>query len=112
MVIARSRAVDRVRSEVSRFVREQRHYQLAAGQRSMSPGDEVVAAEVATLVRDAVQMLPDGQRRLVELAYFEGMTYREAGLAVGIAEGTAKSRLRLALAKLEAVLERQFLESS
>jgi RNA polymerase sigma-70 factor (ECF subfamily) len=112
MVIARSRAVDRVRSEVSRFVREQRHYRLAAGQRPMSPGDEVVAAEVATLVRDAVQMLPDGQRRLVELAYFEGMTYREAGLAVGIPEGTAKSRLRLALAKLEAVLERQFLESS
>jgi RNA polymerase sigma-70 factor, ECF subfamily len=111
-VIARSRAVDRVRSEVSRFIREQRHNQLAPGSRQMSPGDEVVAAEVATLVRDAVRMLPDAQRRLVELAYFEGMTYREAGQALGIPEGTAKSRLRFALAKLEAMLERQFLESS
>jgi RNA polymerase sigma-70 factor (ECF subfamily) len=111
-VMARRRAVDRVRSEVRRFVREQRHHQLAPGQRQMSPSDEVAAAEAASLVRDAVRMLPESQRRLVELAYFEGMSYREVGRAVGIPEGTAKSRLRLALAKLEAALDRQLLESS
>lgn len=111
MMMARRRALDRVRSEVRRFAREQRHGQPASGQHQMSPSDEVAAAETASLVRDAVRMLPDGQRRLVELAYFEGMTYREVARAVGIPEGTAKSRLRLALTKLEAALDRQLLES-
>lgn len=112
MVMARRRAVDRVRSEVRRFAREQRHHQLAPEQHQMSPGDEVAATEIASLVRDAVRMLPDVQRRVVELAYFQGMSYREVGRTVGIPEGTAKSRLRLALAKLEAMLERQLLEPS
>ena len=40
------------------------------------------------------------------------MTCREVASAVGIPEGTVKSRLRLALAKLESVLDRQLLESS
>ena len=48
----------------------------------------------------------------MELAYFSGLSYREVALAVGIPEGTAKSRLRLALAKLESVLDRQLLELS
>ena len=40
------------------------------------------------------------------------MTCREVASAMGIPEGTAKSRLRLAMAKLETVLDRQLLESS
>jgi RNA polymerase sigma-70 factor (ECF subfamily) len=49
---------------------------------------------------------------VVELAYFEGLTCREVALAAGIPEGTAKSRLRLAMAKLETMLDRQLLEWS
>ena len=64
------------------------------------------------MVRDAVALLPDGQRQVVELAYYRGLTYREVARAAGIPEGTAKSRLRLALAKLESMLDRQLLESS
>ena len=72
----------------------------------------MAAAEAASAVRAAVRLLPDGQRRVVELAYFEGLTCREVAPAAGIPEGTAKSRLRLALAKLETALDRQLLESS
>jgi RNA polymerase sigma-70 factor (ECF subfamily) len=64
------------------------------------------------VVRAAVQLLPDGQRRVVELAYFGGLTCREVANAMGIPEGAAKSRLRLAIAKLETVLDRQLLEST
>jgi RNA polymerase sigma-70 factor (ECF subfamily) len=71
-----------------------------------------MAAETVSLVRAAVQRLPASQRQVVEKAYFEGLTYREVARAVGIPEGTAKSRLRLALAKLEEMLDRQLLESS
>jgi RNA polymerase sigma-70 factor, ECF subfamily len=112
IVLARHRAVDLVRSELRRVARQERHHRLTPGQQPEAPGDQVLAAAMAAAIRDAVQTLPDGQRRVVELAYFEGLTYREVALAAGIPEGTAKSRLRLALAKLETMLDRQLLESS
>ena len=112
LVQARHRAVDVLRSELRRLARQERHHRLAPGQRPPSPCDEVTAAEAASAVRAAIRQLPAGQRRVVELAYFKGLTCHEVALAAGIPVGTAKSRLRLALAKLETVLDRQLLESS
>jgi RNA polymerase sigma-70 factor (ECF subfamily) len=57
-------------------------------------------------------MLPLDQRRVVELAYFGGLSYRDVAERIGVPEGTAKSRVRLALAKLETLLDRQLLEPS
>jgi RNA polymerase sigma-70 factor, ECF subfamily len=110
-MLARHRSVDLVRSELRRLARQERTYRLTPAPESAGVGDEVLAAETAGLVRAAVQSLPASQRQVVELAYFEGLTCREVASAVGIPEGTAKSRLRLALAKLETVLDRQLLES-
>ncbi|HXP21277.1 MAG TPA: sigma-70 family RNA polymerase sigma factor [Streptosporangiaceae bacterium] len=112
LMLARHRAVDLVRSELRRIARQERQHRLTPWQQSPPVDEEVAAAEAASAVRAAVRLLPDGQRRVVELAYFEGLTCREVAQAAGIPEGTAKSRLRLALAKLEAVLDRQLLESS
>jgi RNA polymerase sigma-70 factor (ECF subfamily) len=112
IVLARHRAVDLLRSELRRVARQERHYRLTPDEPPRAASDELVAAETASVVRAAVQLLPDGQRRVVELAYFEGLTCREVANAMGIPEGTAKSRLRLAMAKLETVLDRQLLESS
>jgi RNA polymerase sigma-70 factor, ECF subfamily len=110
-VLARHRAVDLVRSELRRVARQERSYRLSPAPLVADVGDEVLAAETAGLVRSAVQLLPASQRQVVELAYFKGLTCREVAHAVGIPEGTAKSRLRLALAKLEEMLDRQLLES-
>lgn len=112
IVLARHRALDLVRSELRRVARQERSYRLAPGQPAPSPSEEVVAAQAAAAVRAAIRLLPDSQRRVVELAYFRGLTCREIADAVGIPEGTAKSRLRLALAKLETMLDRQLLEWS
>ena len=112
IVLARHRAVDLVRSELRRIARQERHHRLTPEQHAEAPGDQVLAAAMAGAIRDAVRTLPDGQRRVVELAYFEGLTCREVALAAGIPEGTAKSRLRLAMAKLETMLDRQLLEWS
>ena len=109
---ARHRAVDLVRAELRRLARQERSYRLTPAPAPAGVADEMLAAETAGLVRAAVQSLPASQRQVVELAYFEGLTCREVARAVGIPEGTAKSRLRLALAKLETVLDRQLLESS
>jgi RNA polymerase sigma-70 factor (ECF subfamily) len=110
-VLARHRAVDLVRSELRRLARQERHYRMSQDSADPTPSDQVTAADTADAVRAAVRLLPDGQRQVVELAFFEGLSYREVAVATGIPEGTAKSRLRLALAKLETVLDRQLLES-
>jgi RNA polymerase sigma-70 factor (ECF subfamily) len=112
ILLARHRAVDLIRSELRRLARQVRHYRLTPQGPGLSPMDAVTSADTASAVRAAVSLLPDGQRQVVELAYFQGLSYREVALATGIPEGTAKSRLRLALAKLESVLDRQLLESS
>lgn len=104
-VVARNRAVDLLRSELRRVARQERHYRLTPEQGRPSPSDVVLTAEAGGLVQDAVRLLPSDQRRVVELAYFQGLTCREVALAAGIPEGTAKSRLRLALAKLETLLD-------
>jgi RNA polymerase sigma-70 factor (ECF subfamily) len=112
VVLARHRAVDLVRSELRRVARQERSYRLTPDQPTPSTCDEVMASQAAAAVRAAIALLPDSQRVIVELAYFRGLTCREAAKAAGIPEGTAKSRLRLALAKLETVLDRELLESS
>jgi RNA polymerase sigma-70 factor (ECF subfamily) len=111
-VMARHRAVDLVRSELRRAARQEHTYRLAPERPAPSPCEEVMASEAAATVRAAIQLLPDGQRQVVELVYLKGLTCREAARAAGIPEGTAKSRLRLAIAKLETVLDRQLLGSS
>jgi RNA polymerase sigma-70 factor, ECF subfamily len=109
---ARHRAVDLVRSELRRMARQERSNRLDPGQPDDWPGEQMVASEAAAAVRAAVEMLPENQRLIIELAYFHELTCREAAKAAGIPEGTAKSRLRLALAKLETLLDRQLLEPS
>jgi len=110
-VLARHRAVDTVRSELRRIGRQERHCRLTRAEGPPSPGEQMLTAEVSTTVRTAIDGLPAPQRQVIELAYYQEMTCREVASAIGIPEGTAKSRLRLALAKLESVLDRHLLES-
>jgi len=101
--LAHRRAVDHVRREEARRRRAER-----AGARAVSAPDveELATALLAAeRVRGALEVLPDEQRRAVQLAYFGGQTYRQVAQTLGIPEGTAKSRLRLALRRIADVLD-------
>jgi RNA polymerase sigma factor (sigma-70 family) len=103
-VIAHRRAVDWVRREAAFRRREERE-----SARSPQPPPDVAEAAtsmvLAQRVRDAVDALPPDQRQCVTLAYFAGHTYREVADLLGIPEGTAKSRLRLGMAKLAGMVD-------
>ncbi|NKB40465.1 MAG: sigma-70 family RNA polymerase sigma factor [Ilumatobacter sp.] len=101
---AHGRAVDLIRSETSRRRREQREASLTADA-GYDIAREVWDLALAGHVRDALEALEDGERSAIELAYFGGLTYREAALELGEAEGTVKSRIRTGLKKLRHELE-------
>lgn len=97
------RAVDYVRREEARRRRAEREASRAV---AMPDVEEMATALVtAERVRAALDVLPAEQRRAIQLAYFGGKTYRQVAETLGIPEGTAKSRLRLALRRIAQALE-------
>lgn len=55
-------------------------------------------------VRAALAAVSDDQRRAIEMAYYDGLTHVEIAEALELPLGTVKSRLRLGLEKMRAVL--------
>jgi RNA polymerase sigma-70 factor (ECF subfamily) len=100
---AHGRAVDLLRSEGSRKLREERDA-LRNAESGYDLEREVWDLTLADGVRDAVASLPDAERRAVELAYFGGFTYREVAEQLGEPEGTIKGRIRSALRRLNGAL--------
>jgi RNA polymerase sigma-70 factor (ECF subfamily) len=56
---------------------------------------------VADEVREAMSILPAGERAAIELAYFGGHTYREVAALLAAPEGTVKSRIRAGLRRMQ-----------
>jgi RNA polymerase sigma-70 factor (ECF subfamily) len=57
-----------------------------------------------SIIQDALSQLPEAQRIMVKLAYFDGMTHAQIAVRTGEPLGTVKSRLRLALRRLQELL--------
>lgn len=106
LTIVRNRALDRVRArrpEPDVAALDEQSF-LAS---EPNPTWEAALARLsATELRAAVEQLPSEQRAAIELAYFGGRTYREIAELTGVPQGTANGRLRLALGRLRASLER------
>jgi RNA polymerase sigma-70 factor (ECF subfamily) len=94
------RAIDAVRRDTRRRAREENVGMAQVAREGRNGHDAIDAATTAEVVRDAITRLPEEQRAAVELVFWKGLTYREVATALAIPEGTAKSRLRLAQARL------------
>lgn len=66
--------------------------------------DEVLAAADKAALLEAVMQLPIDSREVVLFYYYEEMDTREVALALGLSEGTVRSRLHRARARLKALL--------
>ena len=100
---AHGRAVDAVRSSSSRRQRESRDALRTAGA-AYDLQREVWDLAVADQVSHALGELPEEERRAIELAYFDGRTYREVAQMLNQPEGTVKSRIRNGMRRMRAAL--------
>jgi RNA polymerase sigma-70 factor (ECF subfamily) len=66
------------------------------------PERELLARERWRRTREAIDALPAGQRAVLVLARFEGMSGREIAETLGISEGAVESRLVRAMRRLAA----------
>ena len=69
------------------------------------PEAHALHAEQSAAVRTALATLSDDQRRVLELAYFSGLTQAEIAERLELPLGTVKGRTRLSLEKLRAALD-------
>jgi RNA polymerase sigma-70 factor (ECF subfamily) len=98
---ARSRAIDRlrvIRRRTETFVKpvDETLAQTPDG-KTPNPG---TVAEDRKLVASALGRLPEAQRRVIELAFFEGLTQAEIAERLGEPLGTVKTRTRAGLERL------------
>lgn len=71
------------------------------------PGRTSMGSEDRSAIIDALQGLPEQQRKVVVLRHWLGLSVRETAVELGINEGTVKSHSSRGLAALEAVLAPQ-----
>lgn len=72
--------------------------------REMDVAETAFARVTGEQVRSALASLPEAQRRVIELAYFEGFTHQEIAARLNEPIGTIHTRARLALQKLREML--------
>ena len=100
---AHGRAVDAVRASSARRARELRQARSTA-QGAYDMDHELWDLSVADKVARALGDLPEEERRAIELAYFDGYTYREVATMLEQPEGTVKSRIRNGMRRMRAAL--------
>ena len=103
--VVHNRAVDAFRRQGSRDRRDISDEWIA----ERLPAPDATDAEVerrddARQVRTALDELPPDHRRVIELAYFGGLTHNQIAEMLDLPPGTVKGRMRLGLTKMRYVL--------
>jgi RNA polymerase sigma-70 factor (ECF subfamily) len=101
LAIARNRAIDHLRSVGAR--RERNSFELDVREHPslfVTIDRDVVNTDHARVIRQAVARLNENQQKVIELAYYEGLSQTEMAERLGEPLGTVKTWVRTALKHL------------
>jgi RNA polymerase sigma-70 factor (ECF subfamily) len=99
--IARNLRIDMKRRERD----PQRLEEFYDGPPQPLPSDDVLSAEIESRVNAALEHLPRDQVEVIRLSFFEDRPHVEIAGVLNIPLGTVKSRIRLAMNRLRALVE-------
>jgi RNA polymerase sigma-70 factor (ECF subfamily) len=102
--IARSRAIDKIRS----IQRMERNFVLIDDPARAESGENVESSvaesEVRMAMNSALANLPEAQRKVLELAYLDGLTQTEIAERLAEPLGTIKTRMRSGILRLREIV--------
>jgi RNA polymerase sigma-70 factor, ECF subfamily len=106
--LARSRIIDKLRkiqrlNKVNAAIAAEKEIEFPTT--SVDPIEAVEIVEQRQQVLTALDRIPLAQRRVIELAYYQGLTHAQIAACTGLSLGTVKTRLRLGLSKLKVAFE-------
>ena len=103
--VARNRRIDIARRDRVDYV-DPSEYALDIPDEQTPDADGQIDAQTREdVLRLAMAQLPEEQRVLVRLAFFESLSHSEIAARTGLPLGTVKSRIRLAFSRLRRALE-------
>ena len=98
--IARNQAIDKTRSR--EFSNQTKTTGLTDNVNEINVVHESGPKDIGLL--QTINKLPDENRKLLELAYFQGYTHEEISQMLGIPLGTIKTRIRTTIIQLRKIL--------
>jgi RNA polymerase sigma-70 factor (ECF subfamily) len=107
--MARNRAIDRIRSREyknrSQDADEVEEMDALAAPSAENALDHIVLSERAGFVKQALGEISPDQRRVLEIAYFEGFSQSQIAERLDLPLGTVKTRMRDGMKALQALLK-------
>ncbi|AFY92250.1 sigma-70 family RNA polymerase sigma factor [Chamaesiphon minutus] len=104
-LLTRSRAIDKIRkrttanSFLSRWQKT-----ITEESTDPSPLEQATTSEIQTSIHQAMQALPELQRQILNLNYYQGLSHNQIAESLDLTPGVVKSRLRQALVQLKGQL--------
>jgi RNA polymerase sigma-70 factor, ECF subfamily len=107
MTMTRSRSIDKLRARSTKFRFIQRWQGVVKNETAVTPLEQASMGERSQLVKSALCELPESERLILEIAYYEGLSQAEIAKRLNIPLGTVKTRSRQGLLKLRQALQGQ-----
>lgn len=109
MRIARNRVLDYFRSQkqVKAITEASAGYDILGSASFAEPSVEesIISDQTASEVRALVDMLPEEQREVVKMRYFEGLSFKEIAEQTDVSINTALGRMRYALINMRRMIK-------